>query len=101
VVHQILPHGVVATGHEGELQFGADAVGRRHQHRLVAFALRDAEQPAERPDVGQHIRGESAFGEGANAPDGLVAGVDVDTGLLVVHSELQHVDDRLDKRPPG
>ena len=101
VVHQVLPHGVVAARHEGELQFGADAVGRCHQHRLVAFALGDAEQPAERPDVGQHVRSEGAFGEGSYTPNRLVARVDIDAGLLVVHSELQHVDDRLDQRPPG
>ena len=85
VVHQVLAHGVVTSRHEGELQLGADAVGRGHQHRLVALALRDAEQPAERPDVGEHIRRKGALGERSYAPDRFIARVDVDAGRLVVH----------------
>ena len=47
----------------------------------------EPEQAAERPDVGQHARREGAARERLDAADGLVAGVDVDAGLPVVHQK--------------
>ena len=52
MVHQIFADGGVAAGEEGELEFGADAVGRGDQHRL-AIALQK-KSAAEAADVGEH-----------------------------------------------
>ncbi len=51
VVHQVLAHRVVAAGLNGDLQLGAHAVGRRHQHRLLPAAQTVA--GAESADLGQ------------------------------------------------
>src|SRR4029453_11904063 len=42
-------------------------------------------QSAERPDVGEHAWRERSTRQRSDAPDGFVAGVDVDAGRLIVH----------------
>ena len=78
----------VHAGHERDPQLGPDAVGARDEHRIVAARVTEPEEPAERPDLGQHPRRERAARERPNPPNDLVAGVDVDAGLLVVHARL-------------
>ena len=63
VVHQIGADGVVTSGHEGDFQLGADAVGARDQHRLAQVRGVELEESAERSDFGQH-----PGSEGARAP---------------------------------
>jgi hypothetical protein len=84
MVDEIRADRIVAPGEECDLQLGSDAVGARHQHRILE-PIAEPEQPAERPDVGHDAGRERAAGERPDAPDGLVARVDVYTGSLVVH----------------
>jgi hypothetical protein len=67
---------------EGELELGADAVGAGDQHRLLVL-LRQLEQRAEAADAGQHLGAHGALGEGLDALDERVAGVDVDAGVAI------------------
>ena len=58
-------------------------------------ACAEPEQAAERADLREHAGRERAARQRPDAPDDLVAGVDVDAGLLVVHSELERLDQRV------
>ena len=87
VVDEIAADGVVPAGHEGDLELRADAVGARHQHRLPIALAVETEQPAERADLREHARRERRPRERLDAPDGFIAGVDVDAGgFVVAHS---------------
>ena len=52
---------------------------------IVPAGVTEPEEPAERPNLGQHSRCEGAARERPNPPNDLVASVDVDAALLVVH----------------
>ena len=58
VVHQILAHRVVPSGEKRDLELGADAVGRTHQHRLAEAG--QLERGAEGADIGEHAARERA-----------------------------------------
>jgi hypothetical protein len=80
------PHGdqvdadrVVPIGREGDLELGADAVGRRNEHGL-AVARRDGDEGREGADAAQHLRALRGRGEALDAADRLVAGADVHAG---------------------
>ena len=60
VVDEIGADRVVPAGHERDLELGADAVGARDEHRILIAVAVEAEQPAERPDVGEHAGRERA-----------------------------------------
>ena len=90
VVDQILADGVVDVAVEGDFQLGADAVGAGHQHGVAGSERLQAEQPAEAADLRQHVRREGALGQRPDAPDDLVAGVDVDAARLIVHRDLRN-----------
>ena len=76
---------VVAARHERDLQLRADAVGARDEHGIAVPVAIEAEQAAERADLGQHAGRERGARERLDPADRLVAGVDVDAGLAVVH----------------
>jgi len=54
MVDQVLADGVVAAGHEGELQLGPHTVGAGHEHRARDVA-RYAVEPAERSEPRERI----------------------------------------------
>ena len=87
VVHEVGADRIVPARHERHLELGADAVGARHQHRLAVSVAVELKQSAERPDIGQHARGERGFRERLDPADGLVARGDVDAGVAVVHQK--------------
>src|SRR5581483_11891361 len=87
VVDEVGADRVVAPGHERHLQLRADAVGARYEHRILKVVAIEAEQPAERSDLGQHAGGERRPRERLDAADGFVAGVDVDARLAVIHQK--------------
>ena len=56
MVHQVLAHGVMASGGEGDLQFRAHAVHAGDEHRIAhPFEIR-AEEAAEAADLAEHFR---------------------------------------------
>ena len=77
---------VVDAAHERDAQLGADAVGARDEHRIAQAARAEVEQAAERAELRQHAGRDGRVRQPLDAADDLVAGVDVDAGLLVVHS---------------
>ena len=48
-----MPAHLVAAAAGGELQLGADAVGRRHQKRRLEAGLGQIEEPGETAELGQ------------------------------------------------
>ncbi len=87
MVDEIGADRVVTARHERDLQLRADAVGARHEHRLFAAIAIELEKTAERSDFGQDARSERRSRERLDAPDGLVARIDVDARLPVVHQK--------------
>ena len=85
VIDEIGADGAVPVRHERDLELGADAVGARHEHRLLERGGVELEQAAERSDVGQDAGRERGFGQTLDAADGFVARIDVDTGGFVIH----------------
>ena len=73
---------VVAIQFEGELEFGADAVGAGHQHRFAVF-FGDLHQRAEAADAVEHFRAHRALGKRFDVFDQAVARVDVHTCISV------------------
>src|SRR5262249_10952047 len=84
VVHEVGADGVVAAGHERDLQLGANAIGARYQHRLTVAGYVEAEEAAERPDVGEHAGRECAAGERTNPANGFVPRIDIDARPAIV-----------------
>jgi hypothetical protein len=71
------------AGVDGDLDLGADPVGRRHQHRVLEAGALQVEQPAEAANLGV---GASPCGRPHQRLDQVdhgVAGVDVDAGLRI------------------
>ncbi len=81
--HEVLADGVVPAGIDGDLELGADAVIGRDQDGIDEAGRLEVEEATKAPDL--------AIGAGAaGRPDGRldgfhqgIAGVDVDTRLLV------------------
>ena len=89
VVDEIGPDGVVASRHEGHLQFRSDAIDARDEHRILIPIAVETEQAAERADVREHARRERRSRERPDAADDFVAGVDVDAGVFVFHQRVR------------
>ena len=87
VIDEIGADRVVAAGHERDLEFGPDAVGARDEDGVLKPVAVEAEQAAERSDVGQHAGREGRPRQGLDSPHRLVSGVDVDPGLTVIHQK--------------
>ena len=68
---------------DGELELGADAVGRGDQQRVLETRRLQIEQAAEAAEIGVRARTRRRFRGGRDAIDQRVAGVDVDAGVLV------------------
>jgi len=68
---------------EGNFQLGADAIHARNQHRVGIFLFIDGEQAAEAADFAQNTLGKSLMGEILDALLGLIATVNIHTGVGV------------------
>ena len=86
VIDEIGADGVVAAGHERDLQLRADAVGARHEDRLRRYRSRSSRNRPPNDPMSDSTPGVNvAARERPDAPDRFVAGVDVDAGWTVVH----------------
>ena len=85
MVHQVLADGVVDAGHERDAEFRSDTVGAGDQHRVMARLSAEMKETAERSEIRQDARRRRSAREAANSPNHLVAGIDVDARLLIVH----------------
>jgi len=83
VVDQVGANGVVNAEFEGDLELGADAVGRRDEHRLGELLQVKRKQAAEAADFGEYVLVEGFAREHFDALLGAVAGGDVDAGAGV------------------
>ena len=82
--------GLVPAGLDGDLDLGADAVGRRHQHRIGKSRPFEIEQAAESADLGV---GAGACGRAYQRLDQLhhaVPGIDIDTGFGIGEALFGH-----------
>jgi hypothetical protein len=76
----------VPVREERDLEFGAHAVGARHEHRLLVFFER--EEPAEAADVRHDLGTESGLDVGLDLLDEEVAGVDVDARVFIGYGHM-------------
>ena len=74
---------VMAAGGDGDLQLGADPVGRGDQQGIAVAELSQVEERAEAAEAGGAAAPRGRPGERLDRLDQRVAGVDVDTGLSV------------------
>jgi hypothetical protein len=88
VVDEILADRVVAVRQEGDLELRADTVGAGDQDRVGQAGGVQAEEAAERTDLGEDARRERGARKALDAAHRLVAGVDIHPGSFVVHSRL-------------
>ena len=77
-VHHVLADHAVAFHCDGQLEFGAYAVGARHQHRLVVAG--QPVQGAESADAAEHLRPVRASRDGGDASLDVLRGVKIDPG---------------------
>jgi hypothetical protein len=90
----------MAAGKERELQFGADAVGRRDQHGIAKPLKTKAS--AEASDIGENVFGEGAAGQAADRRDGAVCFLNIYSGILVTYAFFfRHVVDRWSQTSPS
>jgi hypothetical protein len=80
VVDEILPHCVVAAGHECELQFRANAVRRGDEDRVAHAAKIRTEKTAETADPGKHFGTVRALYHRLNTAFNPVAEIHIHTG---------------------
>jgi len=73
----------MAAGGDGDLQLGADPVGRGDQQGIAVAELSQVEERAEAAEAGGAAAPRGRPGERLDRLDQRVAGVDVDTGLSV------------------
>ncbi len=65
-----------------QLQFGTDAIGAGHQHRLLV-ATGQVEQATEAAQSTHHFRAECPFDQRLDAFDQGIAGIDINAGGAV------------------
>src|SRR5574337_1403052 len=80
--HEVDADGVVAPALDGELEFGADAVGAGDQHRVLV-AGGAFHQRADAADAAQHFRPAGAYRGRCDALHQRVARVNIHTGVAV------------------
>ena len=73
----------MAPGLDGDLDLGADAVGRGDQHRVGEAGALEVEQAAEPADLRIRARPRGRPYQRLDQVDHAVAGVDVDAGIRV------------------
>ena len=102
--HEIDADGVVAAGFDRDLDLGADAVGRRHQDRILEPGALEVEQPAKAADFGIRPRPARGADQRLDHVDHAVAGVDIDARLrigqaaLFIRPFLVHIRPRATRR---
>ncbi len=75
--------GVEPARRLGDQRLGADAVGRRDEHRVAVAVRGEGEQAAEAADVADDLGTEGRAHVALDPLDGALAGGDVDAGALV------------------
>ena len=81
--HQILADAVEQSGLDGDLELGADAVGGRHQHRILEARRLEIEQAAEAAQIGVGAGPPRGAGGGRDARDQCLARVDIHAGVFI------------------
>ena len=82
---QVLAQALYAAAVDAQAQLGADAVGTRHQHRLLVL-LRQTDQRAETADTADHLRPLRGLDDLLDVVDQRVTGIDVDAGIPVAEA---------------
>ena len=88
VVDEVLAYGVVDAQLEGDLELGADAVGRRDQDGVGKFFEIEREQAAEAADLREHMAVEGLARQHLDALLAAVGAGDVDPGVGVADALL-------------
>ena len=72
--HQVDANGIIARHHRRQFELGADAIGRRHQHRVAEAIKRQFIQRAESAEAAEHAGAVGTGGNPLNPLRQLVAG---------------------------
>src|SRR5690606_16936374 len=83
--------GVVTAELLRQFQLGADTIGAGYQNRFFIPACRQRKQPSETAEPGEYFRPRRACNERLYALHQCIAGVDVDSGILVCKRFAGHV----------
>ena len=86
---------VEQPGLDGDLELGADAVGGRHQHRVLEPGGGQVEQPAETAQIGIGARPARRPGGGRDARHQRLAGVDIHARVFIGEAVFVRHDFRL------
>ena len=81
--HQVDADAAMQAGLDGDLDLGADAVGRRHQHRVLETRRLEVEQAAESADFGVRARPGGGADHRLDEIDQAVARIDIDARIRV------------------
>jgi hypothetical protein len=81
--NQIDAHGIDLPGIDGDAQLGADPIGRGDDDRVGIARGLEVEQPAKAAQPSHHSGPVGRFGGRLDAFDQGVAGIDIDTSILV------------------
>ena len=81
--HQVDADAAMQAGLDRDLDLGADAVGRRHQHRVLETRRLEVEQAAESADFGVRARPGGGADHRLDEIDQAVARIDIDARIRV------------------
>ena len=90
---------VVAAGLDGDLDLGADPVGRGDQDRIVKARGLEVEQAAESADLGTGAGARGGTHQRLDQIHHAVSGVDIDTGVRVASLIHGNAPNRIEKPP--
>src|SRR5262249_29384668 len=90
---------VVAAGLDGDLDLGADAVGRGDQDRVVEARGLEIEQAAEAADLGAGAGARGSAHQGLDQIHHAVSGIDIDAGVRVARLIHGNAPNRIEKPP--
>ena len=68
---------------ERDLEFGPDAVGARHEHRILVAIRLESEQASEAAQIGHHFRAKGRPHMRLDPLDEFIAGIDIDSGITI------------------
>lgn len=83
VVDQVLADRLMASGGEGNLEFGADPIDAGNDDRIAVFFQIEGKKAGEKPDLPEHLAVKGRFGQSRNLMGRLFRRLEVDPSRLI------------------